>query len=38
MWSRYNSRQIPRILGVREGKLFVVKERESMEELVGFWE
>ncbi|TSA25128.1 MAG: diaminopimelate decarboxylase [Bacteroidetes bacterium] len=38
MWSRYNSRQTPRILGVREGKLLVLKERERLEEVVEFWE
>jgi len=38
MWSRYNSRQTPRILGYQQGKFSVLKERESLEELVGFWE
>ena len=38
MWSRYNSRQTPRILGLRDGKLCVLKERERLEEVVGFWE
>ncbi|MBE0649115.1 MAG: hypothetical protein IH596_15190 [Bacteroidales bacterium] len=38
MWSRYNSRQTPRILSWLDGKLMVVKERESLENLVGFWE
>ena len=38
MWSRYNSRQTPRILGWFEGTFSVLKERESLEDLVGFWE
>ena len=38
MWSRYNSRQTPRILGVQDGKLLVLKEREELEEVAGFWE
>ena len=37
MWSRYNSRQTPRILGVRRGVFSVLKERESFEELGRFW-
>jgi len=38
MWSRYNSRQTPRILGWRDGSLQILKEREGLEELVRFWE
>jgi len=40
MWSRYNSRQTPRITGyVNEGEQFeILKERESLEDLAGFWE
>lgn len=39
MWSRYNSRQIPRIVGYSdEGDHFeVLRERESLEEVVAFW-
>ena len=37
MWSRYNSRYAPRILGFEEGKFTVLKERESFDELVRFW-
>jgi len=37
MWSRYNSRQTPRILGWRNDRLEILKERESLEELHGFW-
>jgi len=39
MWSRYNSRQTPLILGYfNEGEKFeVLKERESYEGLYGFW-
>lgn len=38
MWSRYNSRQTPKILGWRDGKFMILKERETLEEVVGFWE
>lgn len=38
MWSRYNSRQLPRILGYRGEKFTILKERESVEETLGFWE
>ena len=40
MWSRYNSRQTPRILGYfNEGKEFVtLKERESYDDIYRFWE
>ena len=39
MWSRYNSRQIPLILGYREpgGTFEVLKRRESLEDLQKFW-
>ncbi len=39
MWSRYNSRQIPKVLGyVEQGNRFeVLRERESLGDLVGFW-
>jgi diaminopimelate decarboxylase len=38
MWSRYNSRQTPRILGYRGEQFEILKERESLEELQRFWE
>jgi diaminopimelate decarboxylase len=38
MWSRYNSRQTPRIIGYQEDRFEILKERESLEELHGFWE
>ncbi len=40
MWSRYNSRQTPRIAGYfNEGERFeILKERESLVELQRFWE
>jgi diaminopimelate decarboxylase len=40
MWSRYNSRQTPRIIGYRNdgGQFEILKERESFEELARFWE
>lgn len=37
MWSRYNSRQTPLILGHEEGTISVLKPREMLEELHGFW-
>ncbi|HOT97585.1 MAG TPA: diaminopimelate decarboxylase [bacterium] len=39
MWSRYNSRQIPRVVGYTgEGDHFeVLRERESLEQVVAFW-
>jgi diaminopimelate decarboxylase len=38
MWSRYNSRQLPKVLGYdkREG-LRLLKERESLDEVWHFW-
>jgi diaminopimelate decarboxylase len=38
MWSRYNSRQTPRIIGYRNDQFEILKERESLEELQRFWE
>jgi len=37
MWSRYNSRQTPRILGWQDGKLSILKERENLDDLIRFW-
>jgi len=37
MWSRYNSRQMPRILGHRRGVFTVLREREEPDDLVRFW-
>jgi diaminopimelate decarboxylase len=39
MWSRYNSRQFPKVIGYKDnGKKFVVlKERESLESINKFW-
>lgn len=37
MWSRYNSRQAPRILGLQGEKFEILKERETLEEVGGFW-
>ncbi len=37
MWSRYNSRQTPRIMGYAGEEFQILKERESFEELEGFW-
>lgn len=38
MWSRYNSRQTPRILGYQDDDFLILKERETFEELSHFWE
>jgi diaminopimelate decarboxylase len=38
MWSRYNSRQTPRIIGYRGNKFEILKEREGLDEVAGFWE
>lgn len=39
MWSRYNSRQIPKVIGyMRDGEHFeVLRDRESVEQAVSFW-
>jgi diaminopimelate decarboxylase len=39
MWSRYNSRQTPRILGYHEdGRRFeILKERETLNDIYNFW-
>ena len=39
MWSRYNSRQTPRILGyINNSEQFqILKERESIEDIYNFW-
>jgi diaminopimelate decarboxylase len=37
MWSRYNSRQTPRIIGYRDTEFEILKERETVEELATFW-
>ncbi|MBS2036389.1 diaminopimelate decarboxylase [bacterium] len=37
MWSRHCSRALPLVLGWRAGNLFVLKARESLEDVVRFW-
>jgi len=39
MWSRYNSRQIPKVIGYyNDGETFeILKERESFEAILRFW-
>ena len=39
MWSRYNSRQIPKVIGyIEEGKEFeIIRDRESLDKIVEFW-
>lgn len=38
MWSHYNSRQVPRVLGYYGSKFEILKERQSVEEMAEFWE
>jgi len=40
MWSRYNSRQFPRVLGYENDgeKIEILKEREGAEDVVEFWQ
>ena len=38
MWSRYNSRFVPRVLGYHGDRFQILKEREDMEALLRFWE
>lgn len=37
MWSRYNSRRIPLVLGYSRGELTVLKKKESMLDILKFW-
>ncbi len=39
MWSRYNSRQVPKVIGYyNDGHKFeIIKERESIEKILSFW-
>jgi len=39
MWSRYNSRQVPKVIGYREnGRHFeILKARESIRQVAEFW-
>ena len=39
MWSRYNSRQMPAVVGVGEtGEFTLLKDRETAEDPADFWE
>lgn len=40
MWSRYNSRQMPKVIGYRADLMSfeVLKERESVQDLIRFWQ
>lgn len=38
MWSRYNSRLTPRILGYRGDRFEILRERETPEAMAAFWE
>jgi diaminopimelate decarboxylase len=39
MWSRYNSRQFPKVIGYEDGgkKFVLLKERESLDSIKKFW-
>ena len=37
MWSRYNSRQTPRIIGYSGNSFTILKERERLEDVEEFW-
>lgn len=39
MWSRYNSRQVPKVIGcVRDGSEFsILKDREDISDIIDFW-
>jgi len=37
MWSRYNSRQMPVVLGLERGIARVLKKRETLEQVLAFW-
>ncbi len=37
MWSRYNSRFTPKMIGYQGNHFEILKERENVEDLLGFW-
>ena len=39
MWSRYNSRQMPKVIGYRKSgkELHILKKRESINKIIDFW-
>jgi diaminopimelate decarboxylase len=39
MWSRYNSRQMPKVIGYREGgtEFEILKQREDVRDILQFW-
>jgi len=38
MWSRYNSRQMPKVIGYYQNEIFeILKERENKEDVLAFW-
>jgi len=39
MWSRYNSRQIPEVIGIdrTENKIITIKKKETLDDLYNFW-
>jgi diaminopimelate decarboxylase len=38
MWSRYNSRQMPKILCIQNGEVKIIKQRENLDDMLRFWE
>lgn len=37
MWSRYNSRRMPMVLGLHAGKVKLLKKRENLADILKFW-
>lgn len=37
MWSRYNSRQIPKVIGYNKNAFEILKQRETKKDLFDFW-
>ena len=38
MWSRYNSRQLPKVIGYEDGRFETLRRRESVDEVLRFWQ
>ena len=38
MWSRYNSRQMPKVIGLAGGRATILKDRESVRHVVESWQ
>jgi len=37
MWSRYNSRQMPKIIGYKDNNFEIVKKKENIDDVLNFW-